>query len=296
MDFKQLEIFITLVKNESFSMTADELGISQPTVSLNIKQLEEELDTALFIRSTRELKLTDDGRKLFGEAENLISRRNRVLDTFGEKNKRKLSIGVSTISASYILPKVLEKYHENFPKIKVDIKETNSLVTIKKVSEYEVDLGIVGMKKENENCEFEPIFQDEFVFICPNTEYYKKLKDSKPTIKELAKEPLIIREQGSGIKDNMDKLLAADKVKVKDLNVVMTVNDEELIKKLTSMGLGTSFISKVAVEELIEEGKIIAISLENYKERFRNLYAVWNKKVTYPSYVREMLKYIKECE
>lgn len=294
MDFKQLEIFITLVKNESFSMTAEELGISQPTVSLNIKQLEEELDTALFIRSTRELKLTDDGAKLFGEAENLISRRNRVLDTFGEKNKRKLSIGVSTISASYILPKALKKYNENLPEIKVDIKETNSLETIKKVSDYDVDLGIVGMKKENENCEFVPIFKDEFVFICPNTDYYKKLKESNPTIKELAKEPLIIREQGSGIKDNMDKLLASDKVKSKDLNIVMTVNDEELIKKLTSLGLGTSFISKVAVEDYIEEGKILAISLDNYKERFRNLYAVWNKKVTYPSHVRKMLDYITE--
>lgn len=294
MEFKQLEIFIALVKNESFSMTADELGISQPTVSLNIKQLEEELDTALFIRSTRELKLTDEGRKLFVEAESLISRRNRVLDSFGEKNKRKLSMGVSTISASYILPKVLKEYREKFSDIKIDIKETNSLETIKKVSDYDVDIGIVGMKKENENCEFSPVFKDEFVFICPNTEYYRNLKESNPTIKELAKEPLIIREQGSGIKNHMDKLLAADKVKTKDLNIALTVNDEELIKKLTSLGMGTSFISKVAVEDFIENGKILAISLENYEERFRHLYVVWNKKVTYPSYVREMLNCITE--
>ena len=70
MEFKQLEIFIKLVENLSFSTTASELNISQPTVSLTLKQLEEELDTPLFLRSTRELKLTEAGNKLYGEAKN----------------------------------------------------------------------------------------------------------------------------------------------------------------------------------------------------------------------------------
>ncbi len=294
MEFKQLEIFVELVEKENFSVTAAELGISQPTVSLQLKQLEDELDTPLFIRSTRELKLTDEGRNLYKEAKELLSRRKRIMNKFFNKDKRIISIGVSTISGSYILPNILEKYCKDFPDIKIEVEETNSLETIKKVEDYQVDIGIVGMEKESENCKFHPIYEDEFVFICPNTEYYRKLKESNPTIKELAKEPLIIRESGSGIKDNMDKLLAAENLIVNNLNTVISINDEEAIKKLVANGLGTSFISKVAVEDLEKEEKIIIIELTKYKERFRNLYVAWNKKVNLPSYVNELLNQIIE--
>ena len=292
MEFKQLGIFVELVEKENFSVTAAELGISQPTVSLQLKQLEDELDTPLFIRSTRELKLTDEGRNLYKEAKELLSRRKRIMNKFFNKDKRIISIGVSTISGSYILPNILEKYCKDFPDIKIEVHETNSLETIKKVEDYQVDLGIVGMEKESENCKFHPIYEDEFVFICPNTPYYRQLKDSNPTIKELAKEPLIIRESGSGIKDNMDKLLAAENLLVNNLNAVISINDEEVIKKLVAKGLGTSFISKVAVEDLVKEEKILMIELTKYKERFRNLYVAWNKKVNLPSYVNELLEQI----
>ncbi|QQK08200.1 selenium metabolism-associated LysR family transcriptional regulator [Miniphocaeibacter halophilus] len=292
MEFRQLEIFVSLVENESFSLTAVEMNISQPTVSLQLKQLEEELDTALFIRSTRELKLTDTGQKLYEEAKELISRRDRVIDRFSERKQKKLAIGVSTISGSYILPNILKEYCSKFPNILIDVKETNSAVTIKKVSDYQVDFGIVGMKKENENCEFYPIYEDEFVYICPNTEYYRKLKESNPSISQLAKEPLIIREYGSGIKNNMDRLLATENINVDKLNIVISINDEEIIKKLVSLGLGTSFISKVAVESLEKKGDLITIPLTNYPERFRSLYAVWNKKVNLASHVKDFLNIV----
>lgn len=294
MEFKQLEIFVELVEKENFSVTAAELGISQPTVSLQLKQLEDELDTPLFIRSTRELKLTEEGRNLYKEAKELLSRRKRIMNKFFNKDKRIISIGVSTISGSYLLPNILEKYCKDFPDIKIEVEETNSLETIKKVEDYQVDLGIVGMEKESENCKFHPIYEDEFVFICPNTPYYRQLKESNPTIKELAKEPLIIRESGSGIKDNMDKLLAAENLLVNNLNAIISINDEEVIKKLVANGLGTSFISKVAVEDLVKEEKILMIELTKYKERFRNLYVAWNKKVNLPSYVNELLEQILE--
>lgn len=296
MDFKQLEIFVALVQNESFSIAAKELGISQPTVSLQIKQLEEELDTALFIRSTRELKVTEAGTLLYKEAKNLLTKRDRVMEKFGEKNQNKIIVGVSKIPASHILPKVLLKYRREFPNISVIIKETNSVQTIKKVSDYMVDLGIVGMKKDDENCDFAPIFEDEFVFICPNNDYYRKLKESKPTIRELVRQPMISREEGSGIRNKMDAIASEVGVSHEQLDVVLTVNDDMLVKKLVGQGVGTSFFSKVAVEDMIEDESIIAIPLTESKERYRNLYACWNKKVTLPVHVRSFLDLILDCE
>ncbi len=289
MDFKQLEIFVALVQNESFSIAAKELGISQPTVSLQIKQLEEELDTALFIRSTRELKVTDAGILLYKEAKTLLTKRDRVMEKFGEKNKNRIVVGVSKIPASYILPKILLDYRDMHSNISVIIKETNSVQTIKKVSDYLVDLGIVGMEKADENCDFAPIFEDEFVFICPNNEYYRKLKESNPKVSDLVKEPFISREQGSGIRNKMDAIAKEVGVSHEELDVVLTVNDDMLVKKLVQMGVGTSFFSKVAVEDMIENGSILAIPITESKERFRNLYACWNKKVTLPKHVSDFL-------
>ncbi|WP_055078844.1 selenium metabolism-associated LysR family transcriptional regulator [Lagierella massiliensis] len=296
MDFKQLEIFVALVQNESFSIAAKELGISQPTVSLQIKQLEEELDTALFIRSTRELKVTEAGTLLYKEAKNLLTKRDRVMEKFGEKNQNKIVVGVSKIPASHILPQVLLQYRKDFPNIAVVIKETNSVQTIKKVSDYIVDLGIVGMKKDDENCDFAPIFEDEFVFICPNNDYYRRLKESKPSIRALVKEPMISREEGSGIRNKMDAIANEVGVTHDQLDVVLTVNDDMLVKKMVSEGVGTSFFSKIAVEEMIKDGTILSIPLTESKERYRNLYACWNKKVTLPVHVRSFLDLILNCK
>lgn len=296
MEFRQLEMFVRLVENESFSLTAKELGVSQPTISFNLKQLEEELDTPLFIRTTRELKLTSDGAKLYDDAKVILSYKDRVLDGFTKTEIKNITVGVSTISGSYILPNFLKDFLKDNSNIRIDIRETNSLQTIKKVANYEVDLGIVGMVTDNELCEFKPIFEDEFVFICPNNDYYRKLKESKPKLSTLVKEPLISREPGSGIKNSMDELLVSENINLDELNITLSANDEELVKKLVCMGLGTSFISKIAVEEMVKEGKIIAISLENYPARFRNLYLVWNKKVTLPSHVKRFIDYILETD
>ena len=110
MEFKHLEVFVKLVENLSFSAAAEELNISQPTVSLHIKQLEEELDTPLFIRSTRELKITEEGTILYREAKDLLQQRSTLIDRFINPNRKILRLGSSTIPTGYILPFVLSRF------------------------------------------------------------------------------------------------------------------------------------------------------------------------------------------
>ena len=146
MDFKQLEVFVRLAENKSFSATANDLKISQPTVSLHIKQLEEELDAPLFVRSTRELKITLTGEKLYRQVKELLEKKESIVKSFSNKRKKEMILGVSTISANYIMPPLIKKFNEEFPDVYVNISEKNSAETIKKVSDYKVDIGIVGMK------------------------------------------------------------------------------------------------------------------------------------------------------
>ena len=289
MEFKHLEVFVKLVENLSFSAAAEELNISQPTVSLHIKQLEEELDTPLFIRSTRELKITEEGTILYREAKDLLQQRSTLIDRFINPNRKILRLGSSTIPTGYILPFVLSRFRKAHPNILIQVEEQNSYETIKRISARKVDAGIVGMKTDDENCEFKPIYQDEFVFITPNIPYYRALQQTQPNLKRLAQEPLIVRESGSAVKQNMELMLNAAHIDLASLHIITSINNIDVIKRLVAQGVGTSFISKIAVNDMIDRGELLAFSLEDVPHRYRDLYPVWNKKITIPTYLQEFL-------
>ena len=289
MEFKHLEVFVKLVENLSFSAAAEELNISQPTVSLHIKQLEEELDTPLFIRSTRELKITKEGSILYREAKDLLQQRLLLIDRFTNPDRKILRLGSSTIPTGYILPFILGRFRKDHPGILIQVEEQNSYETIKRISTRKVDAGIVGMKTDDENCEFKPIYQDEFVFITPNIPYYRALQQTNPDLKRLAQEPLIVRESGSAVKQNMELILTAANIPIESLHIITSINNIEVIKRLVAQGAGTSFISKIAVDDMIARGELLAFSLENIPHRYRDLYLVWNKKITLPTYLQEFL-------
>ena len=295
MDFKHLEVFVKFVENLSFSAASDELRISQPTVSFRVKQLEEELDTPLFIRSKREFKITEEGRALYHGAKDLLQQRSIVINRFINPHRKILRLGVSTVPAGYIMPTALNKFKKKHPSILIKIEEQNSYETIKLVSSQKLDVGIVGMKNDDENCEFQPIYHDEFVFISPNTPYYRHLQKTQPSVKRLAQEPLIIRESGSAVKQHMELILRAARVSIKSLNIVTAINNIEVIKQLVMQGIGTSFLSSIAVEDMVRRGELLAFSLGNIPHQYRWLYAVWNKKVMRPGYLREFLNCADIC-
>lgn len=289
VEFKELEVFTALVELKSFSKAAKALNLSQPTVSIHIKNLEEELDTVLFIRSTREMKITNEAMVLYKEAKELLLKKDQVIDYFVRLRSKEIIVGASTISAAYILPKLIGDFCREHPEVKIKVEEKNSLDTINSVSEKKVDIGIVGMKTEAENCRFCPIYRDEFVFIAPNTPYYQDLKGNNVSIERLAEEPLIVREAGSGVKQNMERIMQERNIRTDRLNIVASINDIEVMKQLVLQGLGVSFLSKIAVETLVKEGKLIEIPLGETKHKYRFLYLVWNDKMNLPSYVKEFL-------
>lgn len=294
MEFKELEVFVTLVELKSFSKTAKVLNLSQPTVSIHIKNLEEELDMVLFVRSTRDMKITDEALLLYKEAKELILKKNQVMEYFMRLRRKEIVVGVSTISATYLLPQLMGDFYNREPDVSIRVEEKNSLDTIASIADKRVDIGIVGMKTEEENCCFLPIYKDEFVFVAPNTDYYRALKESRPSIQTLAKEPFIVRENGSGVRKHMEMIMKSARVRLQDINVVVSINDVEVMKRLVVEGIGVSFLSRVAVKCLVEEGKLVEIPLGDVEHRYRYLYLVWNDKMNMPSYIKEFLSYIQD--
>ena len=183
----------------------------------------------------------------------------------------------------------MSRFRKTHPNILIQVEEQNSYETIKRISARKVDAGIVGMKTDDENCEFKPIYQDEFVFITPNIPYYRALQQTQPNLKRLAQEPLIVRESGSAVKQNMELMLNAAHIAPESLHIITSINNIDVIKRLVAQGVGTSFISKIAVNDMIDRGELLAFSLEDVPHRYRDLYLVWNKKITIPTYLQEFL-------
>ena len=165
--------------------------------------------------------------------------------------------------------------------------ETDSNTVIEKVLTGVADIGFTGARFERKNCRYIPFFEDEMVLITPNNLKFRKFKEqyfgkkaSELSYKDTAvakrywieSEPLILREEGSGTRKETEKLLEKIGIDISKLNIIADVNDPESIKRYVRKGMGISIISKLAVKEEIEEGKILCFSLKgSFGKRFLNV-------------------------
>lgn len=291
MDFKHLEIFVSLVESKSFSQTAVDLGLSQPTISSSIKQLEEEIDAPLFIRSTREIHVTDLGEELYSDAKKLIEERERINMKLLSRYRSSLTLGTSTIPARKILPTYLSDFLAEHEDYRFSIFESNSLDIIEKVAKNELDVGFVGMANDNIHCDFHKIYDDQLVLITANTPYYQDLFKDKPKIDRLLQEPLILREKGSGNLESLDRLLKERGINKQSLAIRGFVNNLDLVINLASQGVAASVLSALSVEDNVKRGDILAYPLEDETRAF---YLVWNSNIYQKSEVKAFIDFVKE--
>lgn len=176
MNLRQLEAFIKVSDSKSFSKAAQELYLTQPTVSAHIQTLEKELKVRLFVRNTKTVKLSEDGKTLYQYARQMIELEQEIQSMFSkaaEQKERCITIATSTIPAQYILPDILVKFRERFPKEQFRIVESDSSTVIEQVASHLVDIGFSGTVIEKANCKYIPFYQDDLVVIMPNTKEYQ---------------------------------------------------------------------------------------------------------------------------
>ena len=153
MNLRQLEAFIKVSDSKSFSKAAQELYLTQPTVSAHIQTLEKELKVRLFVRNTKTVKLSEDGKTLYQYARQMIELEQEIQSMFSkaaEQKERCITIATSTIPAQYILPDILVKFRERFPEEQFRIVESDSSTVIEQVASHLVDIGFSGTRKEAE--------------------------------------------------------------------------------------------------------------------------------------------------
>ena len=201
MDFKQLQSFVTVVQEESFTQAAGRLFVSQSTVSTHIHQLESELNTKLILRTTKSLQITPKGRELYEYALNILELKQRMIQTCSIESRRIIHLGASTIPSAYILPQLLADFGKLHQDIYFIIHQSDSQGIINGLKDGLFNLGFIGMSCEDSDFCCQPFCKDRMVVITPVNEHFLQYKQQKENVlPELLREPLILREKGSGSK------------------------------------------------------------------------------------------------
>lgn len=290
-DWRKLEVFLKLYETRSFSKTAKELFLSQPTITIHLKDLEKYLGVRLFDRDTRNVIPTRAGKIVYEygkEMSRLFRDMEKELWPYREVEGGLIEVGGSTIPGQYILPKVIKMFREEYPKILVYLKVSDTQGVVDGILKGEFDLGVVGAKLKQGELVFEPCCDDEIVLIAPS--HFEKDEIGLENLYDL---PLIKREAGSGTWKNVIQWLEEKGINLSKLNIVGEMGSTEAVKAAVKEGLGLSFVSKRAIELEISLGLLKEVKIKNFKIK-RKFYLVYFRNKRFSPATEKFLKFFKE--
>jgi len=264
MTLRQLEVFLAVTREKSFSRAAKRIHSSQPTLSEHIGELERELGKKLFFRRGREVTVTEAGRVFERYADGAISSvegaRQALADLDGLAHGS-LLIGASTTPGLYVMPAIVAAFRARYPGVELKLQIANSQVIEGRVKERELDLGIVGGHAvgPGEEC-LSAGMLDELVLIVPPGHAWAKRRDIVP--ESLADQPLLVREDGSATRSVTERALQRAGVRFR---VAMELDHTEAIKQGVMAGLGVAFVSIYAVRGEVATGRLRALRLRGIR-------------------------------
>ena len=274
MTLRQVEAFLAVLRERSFSRGARLINLSQPTLSEHILELERELGKRLFVRHGREATLTEAGRVFEPHAARvkgaLGDARQAVADLDG-LSAGSLLLGASTTPGIYVLPPILAAFRQQYPKVHITLRIANSRVIEERIGANELDLGVVGGHglMPHERCLAAGLL-DELVLIVSPRHRWAARRDIPPT--RLTEELLLVREPGSATRQVMERALQAGGVTVGE---TLELDHTEAIKQAVMAGLGVAFVSVFAVRGEIEAKRLRALRLRGTRIR-RHFHVIHN--------------------
>ena len=261
MNLSKLTTFHEAAEALNFSKAAQQLNITQPAVSAQIRNLEDDLGVKLFTRIGKKIVLTEAGEllrsytrrmfRLHDEAEAIINELRLV-------RRGTLKVGTTHTYAGHIMPPLLSRFQADFPLVKVVLFEGSSLEMVKRVVSLEVEVAVVAYPGNIKNAHFELLKREDLVCVASPSNRLTR-KKTVP-IKLLANEKFIMREKGSST-----RLLARDLFKRYRINptVVFETSNSDFIREQAARGMGLCFLTRSAVQEEVENGRLSILNLEN---------------------------------
>jgi DNA-binding transcriptional LysR family regulator len=263
MDTRQLAAFCAVVERKSFSQAAELLGISQPAVSLQIRSLEQRLGTQLLDRSGRRVEPTEAGMRLYRGSQRLLALEEQLLEDVssgdGGPLRGTLELGASSGPGETVLPVLLCEFQRQHPEIRVALSVFDTQTVVDLVARRELELGVVGASRRHRGVVFEPFFRDEVILVCPPGH---RFAGRTITLDDLRSEPLILMQEGAGVRQVIEDEIRRAGVRLRDLDVQLELGLKESVRIAVRAGYGVTFISRTSVEADLEAGTIAEARVE----------------------------------
>jgi DNA-binding transcriptional LysR family regulator len=263
MDCRDLEVFLAVARHLSFTRAGEDVHLSQPSVSVRIRLLQDELGVKLFEQLGKKIVLTEAGQILERHARRIISALGDARQAIQELQgleRGSLRIGASTTPGMYLVPKIIAEFKRQHPKIEIhlDIKDTRQVED--DIVKNEFDFGFVGGHLVGEEVEVIPWLTDEIVLVASPTHPLARKRNTQ--LKDLAKERFISREQGSATQAAADAALREVSIQ---LSKVMEINNPESVKRAVESGLGVAFLSKFAIETELKAETLTVVKVKGLR-------------------------------
>jgi len=257
----QLKVFEATARHGSFTRAAEELFLTQPTVSMQVKQLTKAIGLPLFEQVGKRLFLTDAGRELFSTCQEIFGKLEQlemsIADLKGMKQGR-LRLAVIT-TAKYFLPRLLGPFCQKYPGVDISLTVTNHERVIERLGNNQDDLYVMSQLPENIDIVAHPFLDNPLVVIGPKT--HPLAKEKNISLKRLAEETFIMREPGSGTRRAFQKLLDDQGLSVR---VRLELGSNEAIKQAIAGGLGLAVLSSHTIAHDGSMGELMAFDVEGF--------------------------------
>jgi DNA-binding transcriptional LysR family regulator len=257
MDTRQLAAFCSVVERRSFSQAAERLGVTQPAVSLQVRALEKRLGRRLLDRSGRRVEPTEAGLRVYRSAQRLLALEEQLLEEVVEATEGalagELKIGASTGPAAIVVPLLLCEFQRRNSGVHVALTVGDTQRIVDEVAERRLELGIVGAARRHRGVRFEPFVSDEVVLAVPPKHRWA---GTTVALGELREEPLIVMQEGAGVRQIVEDELRKAGLRLRDLDVRLELGLQESVRSAVQAGYGVTFISRRAVESELAAGTL----------------------------------------
>jgi DNA-binding transcriptional LysR family regulator len=251
---RELEVFCAIARQENVNRAAEAVALTQSAASQALARLEQALSQRLFDRRGRRLVLNENGRLLLPQARALLDRADDLQGLLAGE-ALSLRLGASTTIANYLVPAQLAAFRRDHPDARVALTVGNTGAVIAAVAAMEVDFGLIEGASHHPELRVTPWRDDELVVFVARG--HALATAGTPTRRQLAEAPWLLREAGSGTREEVERGLLPH---LGQLNLDMELGDSEAIKRAVAAGLGVSCLSRSVVADLLASGAVVALT------------------------------------
>ena len=261
LTLRQLKVFEAVARHLNYTRAAEELHLTQPAVSMQIKQLEESLGIPLFEQLGKRIHLTEAGQEVLGYARTITHQLDEMEDVLSRLkglSGGRLRISVAT-TANYFIPTLLGSFSRRFPDVTVTLDVTNRETLLRSLAENTTDLVIMGQPPAGADVAAEPFMDNPLVVVAPSDHPLAGKK--KIPLKRLQEETFLVRESGSGTRIAMERFFSERGMKLK---TGMEVGSNEAIKQSVQAGLGLGLLSRATIEQELTLKRLVALDIQDF--------------------------------